>query len=312
MARQEFGRAGLASVRVSGLAGRVRLIEALKSSTSYLAARGVESPRLEAEWIFGHRLRVPRLQLYLQFERELDAAEMTDLREAIRRRGTREPLQHILGTAEFCGLAFEVNRDVLIPRPETELLAERAWGWLGERFADGNAGEGARVLDWGTGSGCLAVTLAHRCPSARVIAVDVSPAALAVARRNAERHGCSGRIAWVEADGCRTMGPEERFDLVVANPPYIARPDLAGLAPEVREFDPTLALDGGEDGLDFYRRLGGELAERLRPGGIWMAEFGDGQAPKITEALAAEGWRTREVCRDDIGRERFLVAEREG
>jgi release factor glutamine methyltransferase len=292
------------------LVARVRLLEVIQRSTSFLQERGVESPRLQVEWILAHHLRVPRLQLYLQFERELDAAVLDAVREAVRRRGRREPLQHVLGSAPFCGLDFAVATDVLVPRPETELLAEYGWSWLQTKAAAGPATEPVAALDWGTGSGCLAVVLALRVPAARIVAVDISPAALERARSNARRHGVDARISWFESDGCRALDAAETFDLVVANPPYVMAAEIATLAPEVRDYDPRLALDGGPDGLDFYRRLAEELIPRLRPDGRAMLEFGDGQAPAVARFFADAGWIVDEVRRDYSGRDRFLVARR--
>lgn len=280
----------------------MRLLEVIRKSTEFLGERGVESPRLQVEWILAQVLAVPRLQLYLQFERELAPEHLDRVRDAVRRRGKREPLQHVLGTAAFCGLEFEVGPAALVPRPETEQLAERAWIWLG-------AGEGrCRVLDWGTGTGCLAVTLAVRVPGVQVVAVELSESAAALAARNVVRHRVEDRVRVVTGDGCVGMDAGERFDLIVANPPYIPSGEIPGLAPEVRDHDPHLALDGGVDGLDLYRRLSGELASRLRPGGVLVMEFGDGQAPALGALLAGAGWAVEEWHRDHGGRDRFLVA----
>lgn len=292
------------------LVAHVRLLEIIQRSTAFLAERGVESPRLQVEWILASTLGVPRLQLYLQFERELGEGEMGRVREAVRRRGRREPLQHVLGTAVFCGLEFGVGPEALVPRPETELLAERAWQWLGRGGVAGGAGvPGGRVLDWGTGTGCLAVTLASRVSGVEVVALEISEAAAVLARKNAARHGVQDRVRVVVGDGCRALAGQEVFDLVVANPPYIPTAEISGLEPEVREFDPKVALDGGGDGLDFYRRLAVELKERVRVGGVAMLEFGDGQAKAIASMLEVEGWRVAEVVRDLTGQERFVVAE---
>lgn len=292
------------------LVARVRLLEVIQRSTTFLRERGVESPRLQVEWILAHHLRVPRLQLYLQFERVLETPLLDAVRDAVRRRGRREPLQHVLGSAPFCGLEFAVGTDVLVPRPETELLAECGWSWLQTRAAAGSATEPVAALDWGTGSGCLAIVLALRVPSARVMAIDLSPTALERARSNARRHGLEDRIGWVESDGCRALAPGETFDLVVANPPYVTAAEIPTLAPEVRDYDPRLALDGGQDGLDFYRRLAEELIPRLRPDGRAMLEFGDGQAPAVAGFFTDAGWIVDEVRRDYSGRDRFLVARR--
>lgn len=287
----------------------MRLLEVIRRSAEYLGERGVESPRLQVEWILAEVLGIPRLQLYLQFERELDGPPLDRVRESVRRRGRREPLQHVLGSAVFCGLALEVGPVALVPRPETEPLAERAWEWLRERAAAGHPRSApVRVLDWGTGTGCLAVALAVKVPGVECVAVDVSREAAELARRNVERHGVGDRVRVVHGDGCHALPEGERFDLIVSNPPYIPAADIAGLAPEVRDHDPHLALDGGPDGLDFYRRLAGELPGRLCPDGAVLLEFGDGQAAALGSILSGAGWIVREWHRDYSGRERFLMA----
>jgi release factor glutamine methyltransferase len=286
----------------------MRLLDVLQRSAVFLASRGVESSRLEAEWLLARVLGLPRLQLYLQFERVLTEPELAEARSMVQRRGQRIPLQHLLGTAVFCGREMETSGAALIPRPETEGLVERAVAWLrGRAMAPDRAWE---VLDWGTGTGCLAVTLALEVPRARVTAVEVSPDAVALARRNAERHGCGDRVRVLLSDGMAEVEAGRRFDLVVANPPYIPSGDLAGLAPEVRDHDPRLALDGGEDGLEVYRRLGVELQERLAPGGAWFCEFGDGQAADLSDMLRRQGWLVVAVHRDDTMRDRILHVER--
>ena len=192
------------------------VLEVIQRSTEFLAKRDVESPRLQAELLLAHVLALPRMKLYLNFERALSPAETDSMRDLVKRRGTREPLQHILGSVSFCGLEMAVNRSVLIPRPETELLAEAGWEFLA------GAGEAASALDLGTGSGCLAIALAVKCPAARVVATDISPEALAVARANAVRHSVAERIDFREGDGFAAVPAGARFDLIVSNPPYIA------------------------------------------------------------------------------------------
>ena len=259
------------------------VLEVIQRSTEFLAKRGVESPRLQSELLLAHVLALPRMKLYLNFERALSPAETDSMRDLVKRRGTREPLQHILGSVSFCGLEIAVNRSVLIPRPETELLAEAGWEFLA------GAGEAARALDLGTGSGCLAIALAAKCPAARVVATDISPDALAVARSNAIRHSVAERIDFREGDGFAAVPAGARFDLIVSNPPYIASAEIATLEAEVRDHDPRLALDGGADGLDFYRRIAAEAGAFLKPGGKLMLEFGDGQAGALTSLFTGVG-----------------------
>lgn len=285
----------------------MRLLEVIQRSTSFLESRGVESPRLQVELILAHCLRIPRLQLYLQFDRTLTQELLDPLRTAIQRRGQRVPLQHILGSTSFCGLDIEVSPDVLIPRPETEQLAEHAWTWLARNTP--SLPPTPRVLDWGTGSGCLAIAIATHAPAAHVTAIDVSPASLAVARRNAERLGLTHRIEFLLADGTEALPPETRFHLAVGNPPYIPSAEIPTLQPEVRDHDPALALDGGPDGLDVYRRLAITLPARLVPPGIVLLEFGDHQAAGISQVLTHAGWTVQQIHQDLSGRDRFLRAE---
>lgn len=287
---------------------RVTVLEVIQRSTEFLARKGVESPRLQVELLLGHVLKVPRLRLYLDFERILAEPELDLLRELIKRRGTREPLQHILGSTSFCGLEMSVTPDVLIPRPETEVLAERAWQWLESRVAAGR--ETQTALDFGTGSGCIAVSVAVHVPQAKVLALDVSLAALKIAIGNAALHGVSERLQFFEGHGLHVLPREVRFDLVVANPPYIPTAEISTLAPEVREHDPRLALDGGADGLFFYRRLATETRPYLVERGKLMAEFGDGQAPALQSIFEAAGWVIEEIAPDLSGRPRIMIARR--
>lgn len=283
----------------------VTVLEAIQRSSEFLTRKGVESPRLQIELLLAHVLQMPRMKLYLSFDRPLSEGEVTALRELVVRRGGREPLQHIVGSVSFCGFEMEVNREVLIPRPETEMLAERAWN-----FAAGLNRERVTVMDFGTGSGCLAILIVVKCPVAAVWAVDISEAALAVARRNAARHGAAERIQFCHGDGFGALSEEMKFDLVVSNPPYIATAEIATLEPEVRDHDPGLALDGGADGLDFYRRLALEAGKHLNPGGRLMLEFGEGQGAAVSALLERSGWAVEAVEKDYSGRERILIARR--
>lgn len=285
--------------------GALTILEVIQRSTDYLARRGVESPRLQVELLLAHVLQLPRLKLYLQFDRALGPAELDRLRELVRRRGNRAPLQHLTGTTGFLGHELQVTPDVLVPRPETERLAQLALERLASRPGE------PRALDFGTGSGCLAISLAAGVPAARVTALDISPAALAVAAANAGRAGVADRLRWVEGDGFR-RAPEEvagagRFGLVVSNPPYVASAEIATLEPEVRDHDPRVALDGGPDGLDIHRRLASAAGAWLEPDGWLLAEFGDGQAPALGEIYGAAGWREWTVEKDLSGRERVLI-----
>lgn len=276
------------------------VLEAIQRSSEFLARKGVESARLNAELLLAHVLSIPRMRLYLDFERMLGEPEVNGLRALVIRRSQREPLQHILGQTSFCGLDFKVTKDVLVPRPETELLAEQAWEFLA------SAGEAPRVFDYGTGSGCLAVTLAVRANSAHVIAVDMSAAALEVARDNSRAHGVAERIEFIEGDGLSRLTPG--LALIVGNPPYIPSAEIAGLAPEVRDFDPRMALDGGNDGLDHYRGLAERSRGFLTPGGKVMLEFGDGQGTNIQRIFQEQNWIVEALVEDYNHKPRIIVA----
>jgi len=284
-------------------AAAVTVLEVIQRSTEFLQRHGVDSPRLQIELLLAHVLKLPRLQLYLNHERVLAETELAALRALVQRRARREPLQHLVGNTAFLGLEIAVGPDALIPRPETETLVELAAAALAKVTAPA-------VLDFGTGTGCIALALAVQCPSASVHALDISPAALALARRNAEAHKLGGRVLLHLGDGFAALPPAARFDLIVSNPPYIPAAEIATLQPEVRDFDPRLALDGGADGLAFHRRLAREAPARLKPGGGFFAEFGDGQAEAIQSLFAEAGWDQIAVHPDLTGRLRVVTAWR--
>jgi release factor glutamine methyltransferase len=282
----------------------VTVLEVIQRSAEFLEKKGVESPRLQVELLLARALGLERMGLYLNFGRTVTELELEQVREWVRRRGLREPLQHILGSTCFCGIDLAVNNSVLVPRPETEQLAEPAWQFLNAAAAQPAA------LDFGTGSGCLAIALAIKSPAARLTAVDVSPEALAVARQNAERHRVLERINFLAGDGFAALPPDARFDLIVSNPPYIPSAEIATLEPEVRDHDPRTALDGGADGLDFYRRIAADAPPFLQPGGRIMLELGDGQSGPVREILEAQKWVVAEVRPDYTGCPRILIADR--
>lgn len=282
----------------------VTVLEAIQRGADFLARKGVDSPRLQAELLLAHVLKLPRMRLYLNFERPLTAAEVDELRGLMQRRGRREPLQHLVGSTSFCGFELVVNRHVLVPRPETEILAELGWQFLNTLNTE------AAVLDFGTGSGCLAVAVALQCPRARVIALEISPDALELARRNVERHGLRERVQLLPSDGFAAVPEEARFHLIISNPPYIPTEEIETLQPEVRAFDPRLALDGGADGLTFVRRLAAEAGSHLATGGRLMLELGDGQTAAAREIFFRQNWIVETVREDYSQRPRFLIAGR--
>jgi release factor glutamine methyltransferase len=282
----------------------VTVLEAIQKSAEFLGKKNVESPRLQVELLLAHLLKMPRMKLYLNFERALSPAEIDSLRELVKRRGQREPLQHIVGSTSFCGFEIAVNRHALIPRPETELLAELGWNFLVTRHSSL-----VTALDFGTGSGCIAIALAAKCPNAKFFATDISADALALAKENAAKNKASERIEFLQGDGFAALETGARFDLIISNPPYIASSEIETLQPEVRDFDPRAALDGGADGLDFYRRLATEAKTFLKPGGKIMLEFGDGQADEMKAIFENEKWIVEAVQEDYSQRARILIAK---
>lgn len=251
----------------------------LQRSTRELTASGSPSPRLDAEVLLMRLLKIDRLELCMRPDKELTGEECTEYFRWIERRGRGEPVAYITGTKEFWSLVFEVDRNVLIPRPETECLIEEVLRSCGREAQQ------PRIIDIGTGSGAIGVALACELPSARLIATDVSPGALSVARRNAERHGVAGQIEFLEGDLFASAAGE--FDVIVSNPPYIPE-DVYPLLPEgIRAFEPPEALIAGPDGTDFHRRIIAEGAGRLKPGGGMFLEVGEGQR-RLVEGLFQE------------------------
>ncbi len=280
--------------------GPLSLLEVVRSSTEYLARHAVDSARLNAEHLAAHVLgKKNRIDLYLEFDRPLGPAELDPMRELLRRRAAGEPLQHLLGTVEFHGREFLCDARALVPRPETERLVELVL----ERIPAESA---AAVLDVGTGSGVIALTIAAERPGVRVVALDQSADALALARENAARLGLESRVECVESDLLAARGAGT-FDVIVANLPYVPTAEIAGLSREVRR-DPALALDGGADGLDLVARLAREAAPRLRPGGLLALEIGHDQAERVQKLLAEAGWTGISTAPDYQQIARFVFA----
>lgn len=282
------------------------LDEVWRAGIAVLRSAGIEQPEREAGWLLEGALGLSPLALRLEGARALTDAERVRATGFFARRASREPLQYILGSQEFCGLDFLVGPDVLIPRPESELLVHAL-------AASDLARTHPLVADIGTGSGCLAVAAAHRLPAIRVYAVDLSPGALRVARANAERHGVAGRVRFLEGDLCRPLEAEGlcgKLGAVVSNPPYIAEAELDGLQPEVGRFEPRLALAGGPDGLALHRRLLAEARPLLVTGGWLLLEVAAGQAGAVQRLAEAHGgYRLVQVRRDGGGIERMVCLE---
>lgn len=266
-----------------------------------LVAAGVETARLDARLILGHVLGLDAAALLARSDEPVAPSAVRRIADLVGRREGREPLSHILGEREFWSLPFRVTADTLTPRPDSETLIEAALDWGSSRAA-----EGLRVLDFGTGTGCLLLSLLSEWPAATGVGVDVSAAALAVAQGNAEVLGLAARVRFVESDWGRAV--PGRFDVVVSNPPYIAEGALAELAPEVAVFEPRLALAGGPDGLAAYRALAPWLARKLADGGAIFLEIGQDQADPVEAVLVESGLTTVRRVPDLAGIVRCLVA----
>lgn len=298
---QGFVEGGLLSC-----SGPRRLCEALTFGAHHLSCAGIGTARLDAEVLLGHVLSLDREQIMVSADRILDRAQHERYLELLQLRFARAPLAYLTGRKEFWSLDFQVTREVLVPRPDTERLVEIAL-MLASRAS---VVRPLRILDIGTGSGAVAISLAKELPLAELWATDVSPAALALARANASRLGVAERINFIRADLCKPFAAElDRFDLIVSNPPYIRSADIKGLAPEVSQWEPRLALDGGVDGIDFYRRFAAELASCLMPSGAIAVEIAAERGAQVSELFIGAGYTKVEIFQDYAGRDRVVVAK---
>jgi release factor glutamine methyltransferase len=273
----------------------VNVLEILQSTTAYFKKREIESPRLNAEHLLAHVLKRKRIELYLEFERLLTEEELAPLRELVRRRGQGEPLQHLLGTVEFAGRVFLCDQRALVPRPETEQLVELLKSQV--------PNPKSKILDVGTGSGVIALSLAANFPEARVTATDISDDALTLARENAERLGLTNRVEFLTGD--LLVYVNHVYDLIVANLPYVAAVDRAGLSREVLH-DPEVALFGGERGDEVVRRLIEAARGKLKAGGMLALEVGLGQADDLAALMAEKNYHDIRKEADYAGVTRFL------
>jgi release factor glutamine methyltransferase len=273
------------------------VLEVLQATTEYLKKHNVENPRLNAEHLMAHALGRKRIELYLDFERKLTETELGPLRELVKRRSEGEPLQHLLGTVEFCGLTFLCDKRALVPRPETEQLVELVESKIENRKS--------RIADVGTGSGVIALSLAAKLPEAKILAVDVSDDALALAQENASRLNLTGRVRFLKSRLLENV--EGAFDLIVANLPYVSTQDRHTLSREVLR-DPEIALFAGAQGDELVHELIADAPSRLRPGGMLALEIGLGQSEALLSALAEKNYR--DICskNDYNGVTRFLFA----
>ena len=292
----------------------MHILDVINKTTPFFEKHGIESPRLNIELLLAHLLKKKRLDLYVEFERELDEATLQKLRELVKRRAAGEPLQYITGEAEFFGLRFAVDRRVLIPRPETELLVETVL----ERLKSGVRSQKSEVsiIDVGTGSGCIAVTLAKKLActgkdafaTIEIYATDVSAEALEVAASNAARHEVEKNIRFLQGDLIGVLPDGLRADVIVSNPPYIATGELAKLPKEVRDFEPVRALSAGEDGLEVIQRLVMDARRVLKPSGFVALEMGACQRAAVEALFVKAGYEIDRVVKDLQGHERVIVA----
>jgi release factor glutamine methyltransferase len=271
------------------------VLELLQRTAGFFQKNGVESPRLNAEHLLAHILKQKRIDLYLEFERELTETELAPLRELVRRRGQGEPLQHLLGTVEFAGQTFFCDKRALVPRPETEQLVELLQSRIENRES--------KILDVGTGSGVIALSLAAKFPAVQVTATDLSEDALALARENAERLEVASQVEFICSD--LLLYVSHVYDVIVANLPYVALTDRGTLSREVLR-DPEVALFGGERGDEIVRKLIDEARSHLKPGGLLALELGVGQAKELAAAMAEKNYHDIKTERDYAGVIRFL------
>jgi len=288
---------------VPGLKAGASIDEAVRLIAQSFKAAGIDEPLVDARALIGHALRLTRSQIAAQSDRLLENREIDAVSALAARRLKREPVARILAQKEFWSLPLAVTPDVLVPRPETETVVEAALDAIGR---DGTKSELLRVLDIGTGSGALLLALLSELPNAVGLGTDISAAAIAVARGNAERNKVKDRCTFVVCD--IAAGVEGKFDVIVSNPPYIARGDIDGLAPEVRSYDPRIALDGGNDGLDAYRAIAAAARPLLASGGRLFVELGAGQGPAVTTLFTNAGLRVTGTRNDLAGIPRALGA----
>ncbi|MBN1447598.1 MAG: peptide chain release factor N(5)-glutamine methyltransferase [Bacteroidetes bacterium] len=284
------------------------VLSLIKKSTTFFDEKGIGEPKLSAEHLLSHALGVKRLQMYLRFDQPIQEQELESFRDMVRRRLRHEPVQYIVGSTEFYGLEFAVSPAVLIPRPETEHLIDA----LLDLRKEARLKAEPRVLDIGTGSGAIAVALAKQLPDIHVTATDVSQDALNVAEANASRNGVTDLLQFLHHDILtdHVNGLGAPFDIVVSNPPYIPKDDVASLQPEVRDHEPLPATTDGADGLRFYRRFAELVPELLAPGGLLAVEIGYGQASTVRGIFADAGLRDMSVRQDYAGIDRVVTAWR--
>lgn len=283
---------------------RWTVLSLVEWSTNYLIEHGFDEARLHAELLLAHVLQCTRLQLYMNFDRPLTADELSAYRSLFKRRLTHEPLQYIIGETEFMGLPISINLEVLIPRPETEQLVEHAISII--RAVEK---ESVDVLDIGTGSGNIAIAIAKLAPKTLVTSLEVSPAALNLAQQNVERNAVKN-VSLVRGDVFEAFLPDRVFDVIISNPPYISIEEHSKLEPEVRDFEPHLAVTDGADGYRFIRRICDVAFHKLREGGSLLMEIAYNQSDQTMAIAESAGLAEVRVLADFSGNPRILVAEK--
>lgn len=272
----------------------------LEWTASYLKQHGADSPRLDAEVLLAHARNCRRIELYTSFEEEPAEAIRNSFRELVKKRAAGQPVAHLVGAREFYSLAFKVTPDVLVPRPESELLIVRLVELAAKR--ERTAGQTLHVADVGAGSGALAVCAAKNVPDCRVTAIDISPAALAIAKENAERHGVTERIEFIESDLFAALPAERRFDFILSNPPYVSTSEMGALPRDVRDFEPRLALEAGPRGTEIIERLAAQAADRLEPQGWLLIEISPQLAGRVEQIVASEPRLVWQGTANDLSR----------
>ena len=272
-------------------------------TTAHLAGHNSHSPRLDAEILLAQARDCHRIELYTQYDQELTGQQRAVMRDLVKRRTAFEPVAYLVGHREFFGINFAVNADTLIPRPDTETLVAELLDLARELPGPHS------ILDIGTGSGCIAITIAAQLPAAQLTAIDISPAALAVAQTNARTHEVSERIAFLCGDLFEPLDAAARFEFIACNPPYVTTAELDQLAPDIRDHEPRTALDGGPDGLDVIRRLVVAAPDHLAPGGNLLCEISPEQADTVGQLLAQQpAFGAPRIVEDLAGHARVVVA----
>jgi len=284
------------------------IIQLLNETQKYFEKKDIESARLDAEILLAFALNKDRIKLYIDFQSPVNANELSIFREIVKRRAKREPVAYITGHKEFWSVNLKVTPDVLIPRPETELIVEHTLKIIKENYLEDQK---IFAADIGTGSGAISIALAKECRNALICSVDISIKALIVAKKNIVSNGIEGKNLPVCADGFSAFKEIEIFDIIISNPPYVVKDEIKGLQPEISEYEPYLALDGGDDGLDFYRDNILCFCSFLKPGGFVLLEIGYDQAAIVSGFfIDSNVFRKVSVIKDYSGKDRVIIVRK--